>query len=286
MTVLPPLDEVLSAARASRRLAVDTEFVRERTYFPELALIQVGARDPVTRDVISTVIDPLAPGVSSRFEAVAELLLSDDIVKVFHSGGQDLEVLRYTLGIVPRPIFDTQIAAAEVGLGRQLSYAATVELLLGLPLEKGNQRADWLRRPLSPELLAYARGDVEHLVPVAEALEGRVRDADREEAVFGRCARLVAEATQDETASELAERVKGATRLTGPARRRIEALAAWREAQARAHDVPRRWFAPDEALLAIAKAGPTSLISLSDLRDVPATLRSKHGQTMLDVIRG
>lgn len=276
------LDLVLSAARQTGLLALDTEFVRDQTYFPELALLQLAARTP--DGVRVALIDPLAPDAALGLEALAEVLDDARVTKALHSASQDFDVLRYVLGIVPSPLFDSQLAAAELDLGRQLSYAALVEAVLGLTLEKGAQRADWLRRPLSPALIDYATADVLHLVPLVETLSSRLAEAGKLAACTARCADAVASARRDESPSELADRVKGGSRLAGVARRRLQALAAWRENEARGHNVPRRWLAEDEALLAIARSDRLDLASLAQLEAVPPTLRAKYGDVFVKLV--
>ncbi|MCP4389572.1 MAG: ribonuclease D, partial [Gammaproteobacteria bacterium] len=154
-----------SALDAAAYCAIDTEFIRESTYYPELALIQVAS------DELIACIDPLA---ITDFAPFAELMVKDSLLKIFHSSSQDLEILYQKFGTVPAPVFDTQLAAAVLGYNHQVSYADLVQQVTGVQLEKKHTRANWLRRPLSRDELDYAMDDVRYLLAVYQDLNGRL----------------------------------------------------------------------------------------------------------------
>ena len=149
---------------------IDTEFIRESTYYPQLALIQIAGSDQLA------CIDPLA---ISEFTPLAELLVKDSLLKVFHSSSQDLEILYQKFGQLPRPVFDTQLAAAVLGYNHQISYADLVQQITGVTLEKKHTRANWMRRPLSQDELDYAMDDVRYLLAVYEALREKLESTRR-----------------------------------------------------------------------------------------------------------
>jgi ribonuclease D len=261
--------------RGATRLAIDTEFMRERTYYPRLCLVQVAT------DTDCLLIDTLN---GLDLGELLELLADPHRVKVLHAARQDLEVLYLSGGRVPLPVFDTQIAAALLGFAPQIGYAELVARQLGHSIDKGQTRTDWSRRPLTPEQLAYAADDVHHLLELHTQLEGALRQRgrlhwlDEDDAAFGD------EALYRTTPAEAWRRLKGIGRLK-PAQRAIaRALAAWREERAIASDKPRAWILPDEALLGMATFAPRSAEELATVRALqPAVLR-KRGEELLAII--
>ncbi|MFP4131013.1 MAG: ribonuclease D [Thiohalospira sp.] len=239
-------------------LAVDTEFLRERTYYPQLCLVQVATPEG---DVAC--IDPLALTDLSPLWAV---LADPGITKVFHAAAQDVEVLLQTAGAVPAPLFDTQIAAALSGLGDQVGYARLVEARLGVTLDKSASRADWSRRPLEPELLRYAGDDVRYLARLYPALRDELAARGRLAWLEDDFARLTDPAAYANPPLEAWRRVRGHHQLDGPGRGILRALAAWREEAAAAADIPRGWVVRDELLLEIARRRPRNAQRLGKLR--------------------
>lgn len=240
------LDEVVDALLQTDRYAIDTEFHRERTYYPHLALVQIAWDDElVLIDPLAVSIEPLAAVFETEIEAV------------IHASSQDLEVLQLVCGVAPRRLFDTQIAAAFVGM-RTPSLAALHDQLLGLRLAKANRLTDWLRRPLEPGQLAYAASDVERLLDIQDELVSRLQDRSRlawAEAEFEIARTRTATARNPEDAWK---RIKEARSLGGDARSRARALAAWRERTAQDRDVPIRHVLPDLAIVALAQRPPKS----------------------------
>jgi ribonuclease D len=225
-------------------IALDTEFVFERTYRPRLGLVQVGAAGEI--GLVDAVrlpdLSPLAP------------LIADPARRtLLHSGSGDLPILRRATGAAPAALLDTQIAAAFAGLGSTLSYAALVKLILGIELAKHETRTDWMRRPLSPEQLRYAAEDVEHLPAVAAELERRLAELGRLEWALEDSATLAAVDADAVDPSAAWRRVKGLDRQTSPVRAVARALAAWREREAERLDLPRPFLLRDETLTALAR---------------------------------
>jgi len=256
-------------------LAVDTEFVREKSYYPVLCLIQIASPE------ICVCIDPLA---MKDLSPLASLLLDNKTTKVFHAARQDLEILQLTLGDIPTPIFDTQIAATLLGLGDQVGYANLVRHFLDVQLAKGQARTDWERRPLSQEQLEYAADDVRYLV----TLYPRIRD---ELSALGRLDWLEDDFTALTRPSlylnePLAQwqRVSGLQKLKGIQLAILQQLAAWREQQAQQQNKPRKWILSDDILLAIAMQAPHKLEQLERIRGINPALFQRHGKTLLTLI--
>lgn len=236
---------VETLARAAY-VCMDTEFERNRTYYPRLCLIQLAAPGTVF------LIDPLAV---EDLTALDVLLKAHDTLKVLHSARQDMEILLRHLGYPPRPLFDTQIAAAALGMGDQLGYGELVQRLLGVELEKGHARTDWCARPLSEAQRRYAAEDVIWLCPVYEALHEELRERGRLEWVLEDSARLADPGLYTAPVQEIWRRTRGMHTLRPERYTVLQALAAWREEQAMAHDLPRRWVVPDETLVTLAAHG-------------------------------
>lgn len=241
--------------RASDEVCLDTEFVFERTYRPRLGLVQVASDDEIA------LVDPLAAG---DLEALAPLLAAGSTRKVLHAGAGDVAILRRATRVPPRPLLDTQIAAAYAGLGTNLAYAALVRELAGVELPKHETRTDWLRRPLSPEQLRYAAEDVVHLPGVARELERRLVELGRLAWALEDSAVLAEEDFETDPA-EAWRRVKGLERLPPFPRRVARELAAWREREAERRDLARPFLLRDETLLALAQKKEPTMGEVSKL---------------------
>ncbi len=257
-------------------MALDTEFVRERTFFQKLGLVQVAVEDA------AWLIDPLAV---RDLEPLVELLLAPAVVKVVHSASEDIEVLHHTLGAQPRPLFDTQVAAALAGGGPAPGYARLVAAELAVELHKGETRTDWLRRPLSEGQLAYAAEDVVHLLPLYRILRRRLEE-------HGRLAWALADSTALADPARFAEiperaylRLRAAGRLGRRQLGALRALAAWRETEARRRDVPRRFVVRDELLLALATRQPQSRRELERLPSYDPRHGSRDAGTWLEILQ-
>jgi ribonuclease D len=258
-------------------LALDTEFLREDTYYPKLCLIQVGdGRDEAC-------IDPLA----MRPEALAPLwAISRDpaVLKLFHAASQDLEIFVRLSEAATAPLADTQIAASLLGLGDQMGYAALVKLRLGIELDKSLTRTDWSRRPLRPAELDYAAADVRHLATIWPSLLDELRAAGRQEWFDEDCARLADPARYRPLPEDAWQRLKGLARLAPEAQAVAAALAIWRERIAQARDRPRKWILDDEPLYRIAERRPRSVGELAALAVLPPKTLERHGEALVAVI--
>ncbi|WP_394005010.1 ribonuclease D [Luteimonas sp. WGS1318] len=242
---------------APARVGLDTEFIRERTFWPQLALVQIAVERDDGIDVL--LVDPLAPGIA---EALRPLLSDPDIVKVMHSASEDLVAFAHTCGAVPEPLFDTQIAAALAGVGGGMGYQRLVQEQLDIALPKGETRSDWLRRPLSPTQLEYAADDVEHLFALHDRLSTRIAELDRADWLREDCARLVATAgnLDGERWPQLGGRA--GQFLDADAQRRLLRLLRWREQQARLQDKPRSWILDNELATLLARDPPADPAAL------------------------
>lgn len=256
-------------------LAVDTEFVREKTYFPVLCLIQIASPQ------YCYCIDPLA---IRDLSPLASLLLDTQTTKVFHAARQDLEILYQTLGKMPSPVFDTQIAATLLGLGDQISYANLVRHFTQTQLAKGQARTDWQRRPLSKEQLEYAADDVRYLVNLYPTLRETLQDMGRLAWLDDDFSRLCQPQLYENDPEQQWQRVSGLQKLRGVQLAVLQELASWREQLARQQDKPRKWIMPDDCLLTLAMQTPQRMDQLERIRGINAGLLQRHGTTLLEMI--
>jgi len=257
-------------------IAVDTEFMRETTYWPKLCLIQAAGPD------LAAVIDPMAEGLDLK--PFLELMADAKIQKVFHAGRQDVEIF-YNLGVIPHPLFDTQIAAMAAGFGEQIAYDALVRQMLRIDIDKSSRFTDWSRRPLSQTQLDYAAGDVIHLAELYPMLRDRLEREGRLAWVEEEMAGLVDPANYDMSPENAWRRLK--PRRHAPKYIAVfKAVAAWRERTAQTRDQPRGRIIKDEAIDEIATQAPTDMDALSRLRAAPKGFSgSRFAPELLAVIR-
>ncbi len=282
----PPTPEVVDrddrlADLAERWLSepavgLDTEFVRERTFFARLGLIQVADSQGCY------LVDMVSIGDRSPLGAVVQ---APEVTKVFHSPSEDLEIFHYALGCVPAPLFDCQVAASLCGLGGSLGYVHLVSRLFEVELGKGVQRSNWLRRPLSDEQVRYAGLDVAYLLPAYERLHDRLDALGREAWAEEEVDRLSknAEARLDPGWSY------SRLRRSGMSRRQLAALQAvceWREGRARRRDVPRGFVLKDETLVDLARRLPRTSEALAPVKGLGPRQARRHGPRLLDLVRG
>jgi len=249
-----PDDAPVALARldCTRPLALDTEFMRERTYFPQLALVQCA---DVGGQVL--LIDPLDPGMRGP---LASLIAGTDAL--MHSASEDLVAFRHALGVLPRSLYDTQIAAAFAGLGPGLGYQALVKQLLGVELAKAETRSDWLRRPLSAMQRAYAADDVRHLHAAIEALDERLRRRGHGERAMADMTRMLDNAREDRDDPQPHLALRPAAQFERLAQARLRRLLRWRDATARQKDLPRRWLLDNDLALTLARHPPATAQAL------------------------
>ncbi|KPL47514.1 ribonuclease D [Xanthomonas axonopodis] len=246
------LTDRLQAARPSR-IGLDTEFIRERTYWPQLALVQMAIGEEIL------LIDPLIPGMNA---ALKEWLTATDIVKVMHSASEDLVTFKCACGALPRPVFDTQIAAALAGVGGGMGYQKLVQEVTGTLLTKGETRSDWMRRPLSPSQLDYAADDVRYLFAIHDALSRRLAEQGRLEWLAEDADRLLATVEHDDGERWPHVSLRAAKFLEPAAQRRLLRLLRWRDLQARQSDRPRSWILDNELASQLARFPPADLEAL------------------------
>jgi ribonuclease D len=250
------LDDVIDRVLTSSRYAIDTEFHREKTYYPKLALVQI------RWGTETALIDPLAvdPRRLGR-------LFASEILAVFHAAQQDLEVLRHASLEAPRNIFDCQVAAGFVGYSTP-SLATLVQAIKKISLSKGDRLTDWLRRPLTEQQCAYAADDVAHLFDLHDDLTRQLNELGRVDWVSAACAELASRPTGPQDPSDAWLKLKEVRALKGPARGVAQALAKWREERAMRSDLPPRRVMSDMALLGISQRVPKSVEELANTRGV------------------
>ncbi len=244
-------DWIASAAELQTRLAeldeapvaLDTEFIREKTYYPQLALVQLEARGEIL------LLDPLALGDAQPLQR----LLRSPALKIMHSPSEDLQTFKHAYGALPRPMFDTQTAAALAGMGSGLGYQALIEKLLGIRLEKGETRSDWMRRPLSESQLHYAADDVLHLRAAWQILDTKLRDLGRLDWLQEECERQLVAAEREEIDANPHLAMRSAARLRPEQQARLRRLLIWREDQARRSDKPKSWVVDNELIVDMAQ---------------------------------
>jgi len=255
------------------RIGVDTEFMREKTFFAELCLIQIATNDDIY------CVDPLASDdMRSFWECVT------DRTWVVHSARQDIEVVYQTAQLMPKCIFDTQIAAGLLGYAPQLGYANLANELFGVEIAKSHTRADWSKRPLTDALLQYAAEDVEYLLPAYSALAESLDRQDRLAWAEEDSARLLSPVLYDIDPRLAIDRLKGARNLRGRRRSAAASLAAWRESQALRSNRPRQWVTRDSVLIDLAFKLPASIEALQDIEGLSPGLIRRAGKTIIAAI--
>jgi ribonuclease D len=253
--------------RGERFVTIDTEFMRDRTFYPKLCLVQVaGAAEAVA-------IDPLAPGID--LAPLLDLLADEAVLKVMHAARQDLEIFHH-LGRMPRPFFDSQVAAMVCGFGEDVAYDTLVSRLAGAQLDKSSRFTDWARRPLSASQIGYALGDVTHLRVIYEKLSARIEQSGRMAWVAEELAALLEPALYEQPPEEAWRRLKLRTRDPRFVAI-VQALAAWRERDARRRDLPRARILRDDLLMEVAANRPQSVEELRALDRVNLDRESAAG---------
>ncbi len=270
--------ELVCAQLANKSyIAIDTEFLRERTYRPELCLVQIKAEEVlVCIDTIA--IDDISP--------LIELLLNPNIVKVLHAASQDLEIFHLlSKGRVPAPIFDTQLAAPLLGYNEQIGYGNLVKDMLGVELSKAQTRADWTRRPLSDNQIEYALDDVIYLEQLYTKMHDELTERGRLEWLAPEFAEWENPAKYDQPAKLRWLKVRNIQRYKGEALACIQALTEWREIKARELNRPRNWLIKDDVLCSIAQMRPDSIDELSHIRGLDKKSRDRFGSEITRIVK-
>ncbi|TCK18201.1 ribonuclease D [Thiogranum longum] len=269
------LREFCTALKGCEWLALDTEFIREKTYYPKLCLVQVGVPGRCA------CIDPLA---LESLEPLYDLMFDTSITKVLHACSQDQEIFANLAGKVPTPIFDTQLASPLLGFAEQIGYGNFIKEVLGVSLEKAHARADWSRRPLSGGQLEYAADDVRYLAEAYPLVRARLAEQ-------GRLAWLDAEFSPYEQLERYQidppdawKRIRGLEKLRPRALSVVQQLATWREQTAQEKDLPRNWVIKDEILIDIARLAPQKVDELSTIRGMPPKSVSRYGQQLIEQV--
>lgn len=254
------LAEICARLSEAPYITVDTEFLRETTFWPKLCLIQMAGGDD------EVIVDPLAEDID--LASFYDLMANENVVKVFHAARQDIEIIHHQAGVIPKPLFDTQVAAMVCGFGDSVGYENLIRQLTGHQIDKTSRFTDWSRRPLSDKQLAYAMGDVTHLRVAYEKIKKRLDNSGRAHWLAEEMAVLETPGTYVTDPKDAWKRIRFKTR----SKRNLAVLmevAAWREREAQGRDVPRNRILKDDALQEIATQTPKEAADLDRLRAVP-----------------
>jgi len=268
--------DLVSALSQAEWLAIDTEFMREKTYYPQLCLLQIGTPE------VTACIDPL---ILTDMDILLDLIYDPTKIKVMHSGSQDLEIFYHLRGSLPQPLFDTQIAAPLLGMQEQAGYARLVEEMLGVRLAKVHTRADWSHRPLSDAQIQYAADDVIYLCQLYVALRDKLLEKNRLSWLDSDFSALADPDRYNNVPEKSWRRVKAGQKLHGKALSVLQKLAGWREQTAQQQNRPRGWIIKDDVLIDIARQQPKELNTLNRIRGLNESIVKKHGQQILELIQ-
>ncbi len=267
------LEELLEKASKFSAVAIDTEFMRRNTFYPQVALLQM------CFDGEAWLIDPLK---IDEPEALVDFMLNPDVVKILHSASEDLEVFQQWLGVLPSPLFDTQRAAALLGRGFGLGYRTLVADICGVHLDKGETRSDWLARPLSESQCDYAGQDVTHLLEVWRVLHRECEDSGKTNWVFADS--VDAASALASNSFEYYKKIKSAWKLNTRQLADLIAICGWREKTARQKDKPRSWIIDDKACFELASTAPKSWPELKQLEHIPSSSLRRYGDELLALL--
>lgn len=274
------LDRFCDHLAEARRIALDTEFIGEETFVPRLELIQISTGEQ------HAVLDFPVLRERGDLSRLWKILGSESIEKIVHAGRQDLEIVAAHTGNIPRPFFDTQIAAAMLGHGAQIAYANLVQRVHGARLSKSHTFTNWSQRPLSDEQVAYALEDVQYLLPIHDYLLDRLRQLGRLDWAAEEFRRLETAVTEKERGTqERYQRIRGWENLKPRQAAVLRALSNWREAEARRRNVPRGRVMRDEVLLQLARQSPTRVEELRGVRGLHPAEVERNGEAVAIIIR-
>ena len=262
-------------ARNSSVLAIDTEFLREKTYYPKLCLIQMATDDE------SVIIDPFTVG---DLHVLGSLFEDERIMKIFHAGYQDLEIIQYEIGVLPRPLFDTQVAASLLGQTQQIGYASLVHAICGVKLRKLDSFTDWTARPLSESQLEYAEADVTYLPKMYEVMKESLEKKGRLHWLDDEFAEMSKESTYVCDERERFRKLKHVMQLNRRQMAAAREMAAWREIVARKRNVPRKWVLTDEQIVEACKREPRKIDDLFMVRGVRERITTRDARTLIELV--
>ncbi|MCI0667789.1 MAG: ribonuclease D [Methylococcaceae bacterium] len=269
------LASLCAQVEGSDWLAVDTEFLRESTYFPRFCLLQIATTEQVA------CIDPLT---IEDLGPLFDILYDPRSIKVFHSGRQDLEIFFNIRGSLPGPVFDTQLAAPILGFTEQISYAGLVSELLGVNLVKAHTRTDWSTRPLSRDQIQYAGNDVLYLARIYQKMRDQLSALGRSDWLSDDFAALLDPDNYRNPPDQAWQRIRGIQNLNGGALSILQSLAGWREQNAYRSNIPRNWIVKDDVLLDIARLKPSRVDELGSLRGLNERALRRYGKKICEVV--
>ncbi len=269
------LQQLCQQLASAKVVALDTEFMREKHYYAQFCLLQLAT------DEVIACVDPLA---IEDLTPLMEILFDESLLKVFHAGGQDLELFFDAYGKLPKPLFDTQIAAALLGYGNQVGYGNLVQAVLNVQLDKSHSRTDWSLRPLDEGQLEYAADDVRYLLPLYHQIEAQLEHLGRSSWLDADFFQLADDSRYQRDDRSLWQRIRGANRLKPRQLAILQELAAWREQQARKSDKPRKWILADEVMLDVARHAPKDLAKLGRIRGLNEGVLKRSGKQLLALI--
>jgi len=269
------LQQLCEQLQGATVVALDTEFMREKNYYAQFCLLQLAT------DKVIACVDPLA---IEDLTPLMDILYDEGLIKVFHAAGQDLELFFDLYGKLPKPLFDTQIAAALLGQGNQVGYGNLVQAVLKVSLDKSHSRTDWTLRPLDEAQLEYAADDVRYLLPLYHELVNELARLGRSEWLSRDFSELADEGRYQKDDRQLWQRIRGANRLKPRQLAILRELAEWREQQARERDKPRKWILPDEVMLDVARHGPKDLTRLARIRGLNDSVIKRNGEHLLQLV--
>lgn len=270
------LNEFCGLIQDSKWLAIDTEFLREKTYYPVFCLLQV------SNGKVAACIDPLA---LDDLSPITDILYRKDIIKVLHAAHQDLEIFYNLWQKIPYPVFDTQLAAAITGYGDQMGYGRLVEQVLNIQLQKDQARTDWSKRPLDADQQKYALNDVIYLADVYLQLEDKLKQLGRQDWLEAEYETFNSPATFKVAPEDAWSKVKGRQALKGVQFAILQKLAGWREQRAVKINRPRRWILKDEVLIDLARRAPANINQLKRIRGIEEKQLNNTGQQLLELIQ-
>lgn len=270
------LEALVEDLRGSKILAIDTEFLREKTYYAKLCLIQIN------NGSIQAIIDPLTV---HDLKVLAPIMADESCVKIFHSGSQDIDIIYHAVGVMPTPLFDTQMAAALMGFPLQVGYGPLVHAICDVKLAKADSYTDWSRRPLTTNQIKYALDDVVYLPQMYEHMTAKLAEQGRSTWLEDDFVALADPSKYEVDPHEAWRKVKRVASLSKPQLAVARELAAWREKEAQRRNLPRKWIVPDEALVEVARKSPKSIDRLMEVRGLNSKLTTKAAREVLDAVK-
>lgn len=270
------LEAFAERARNSSILAIDTEFLREKTYYPKLCLLQMATDDE------TVIIDPFEV---DDIAILRPLLEDEGVVKVFHAGHQDIEIILYDIGCIPRPLFDTQVAAALLGQVQQIGYASLVHQVCGVKLKKTDSFTDWSVRPLSDSQIDYAKDDVAYLPKMYDTMTKTLQEKGRLGWLDAEFEEMMNPAVYMPDEREMFRRLKHVGQLSRRQMAAAREMAAWREIEARRRNMPRRWVLTDEQIVESCRREPRTIDDLFMVRGIRERLTTRDARSLIAMVR-